>query len=98
MGLLHTALFLVLSQTVAVDRVPAGTSLDARLEASVQTATSDVGDPVFAVVTEPLRTAGKVVIPQGTRLVGGVETIEAASHSSAGRVRLAFREIEFPDG
>jgi len=98
MGLLQAALFLVLSQNVAVDRIPAGTSLQARLESSVQTATSDVGDPVFAVVTEPLRIAGKVVIPQGSRLVGRVETIEAASLSSAGRVRLAFREIQFPDG
>ena len=98
MGLLQTALFLVLSQAVTLDRIPAGTSLQARLESSVQTATSDVGDPVIAVVTEPLRNAGTVIIPQGSRLVGRVETIEPADRSTAGRVRLAFREIQFPDG
>ncbi len=34
----------------------------------------------------------------GSQLNGRVETIEAASQTSEGRVRLVFREIQFPDG
>jgi hypothetical protein len=78
--------------------VPAGTRVDARLESTVQTATSNSGDAIVAVVAEPIRAAGRIVVPEGSRLNGRVETIEAASRSSEGRVRLVFREIQFPDG
>jgi hypothetical protein len=39
-----------------------------------------------------------MVVPAGVRLNGRVETIEAATDASEGRVRLVFREIEFPGG
>src|SRR5262249_28305429 len=78
--------------------VPAGTRVDARLEAAIQTATANAGDPVVATVAEPIRAAGKIIVPQGSRLNGRVETIQPASRANEGRVRLAFREIEFSDG
>jgi hypothetical protein len=78
--------------------VPAGTPVEARLESSVQTATSNAGDDVQAVVTEPIRIAGRIAVPRGSRLNGRVETIEPATAASEGRVRLVFREIEFADG
>src|SRR5438067_10517285 len=79
-------------------KVPAGTHLVAKLESSVKTDTSEVGDNVVAVVTSPIRSADQIVVPQGSRLNGRIETIQAATPTSEGRVRLAFREIEFPDG
>jgi uncharacterized caspase-like protein len=78
--------------------VPAGTRVEARLESVIQTATSNTGDSVVAVLAEPVRAAGKIVVPQGSRLNGRVETIQAATRANEGRVRLAFREIAFPDG
>jgi hypothetical protein len=57
-----------------------------------------MGDAVIAVVTDPIRVESKVVVPQGSRLNGRVETIESATHTTEGRVRLVFREIELPDG
>jgi hypothetical protein len=78
--------------------VPAGTHLEAKLESSVKTASSEVGDNVVAIVTNPIRLADQIVVPRGSRLNGRVETIQAATPTSEGRVRLAFREIEFPDG
>jgi len=79
-------------------KVPAGTHLVAKLESSVKTDTSEVGDNVVAVVTSPIRSADQIVVPRGSRLNGRIETIQAATPTSEGRVRLAFREIEFPDG
>jgi hypothetical protein len=80
------------------EAVPAGTRLEARLETAVQTATSDIGDDVVAVFTRPLRLSGKVAVPEGSRLHGRVETIQAATRTNEGHVRLVFREIQFPDG
>ena len=83
---LLAALFLVQSQ------VPAGTSVTVRLQTTVKTETSQVGDEVVAVVSR------SVAVPQGSRLFGRVETIQPATRTGEGRVRLVFREIEFPDG
>jgi len=91
-------LFFLASQSAQSAFIPAGTRVDARLESAVQTATSNAGDAIVAVVAEPLRAAGRVIVPQGSRLNGRVETIQPASRNNEGRVRLAFREIEFPDG
>jgi hypothetical protein len=87
MGIISTFLVFVMAQSASI---PAGTPLEARLESSIQTAASSVGDRVTAIVTSP--------IPKGARLNGRVETIQPATQSSEGRVRLVFREIQLPDG
>jgi hypothetical protein len=87
MGIVPSFLILLITQSSAI---PAGTALEARLESSVQTAASAVGDRVTAVVTSP--------IPKGARLSGRIETIQPATQTSEGRVRLVFREIQLPDG
>jgi len=78
--------------------LPAGTGLDAKLESSVKTGSSEVGDNVVAVVASSVRAAGKVVVPQGSTLKGRVETVQPATRDAEGRVRLVFREIDLPDG
>ena len=78
--------------------LPAGTGLDAKLESSVKTGSSEVGDDVTAVVANPILAAGRVAVPRGTRLKGRVETVQPATRAAEGRVRLVFREIELPDG
>ena len=92
------ALLILFSQFGPSALVPAGTRVDARLESSVRTATSNTGDEIVAVVVEPLRAEGQIVVPQGSRLNGRVETIQPATTTNEGRVRLVFREIQFPDG
>jgi hypothetical protein len=78
--------------------VPAGTRLEVRLQSSVNTRTSGAGNEVLAVLTKPLVAGGVRVAPSGSRLHGRIETISAATQSSAGRVRIVFRELEFVDG
>jgi hypothetical protein len=98
MRILSVLLFMLICQAARAALIPAGTQVDARLETLIQTATSDAGDEILAVVVEPIRADGKVMVPAGARLNGRVETIEPATETNEGRVRLAFREIEFPDG
>src|SRR5215813_669915 len=95
-----TALSVLLPLLMGVQSglVPAGTRVDARLESMVQTATSNSGEAIVAIVAEPVRAGGRIVVPEGSRLNGRVETIEPASRTREGRVRLVFREIQFPGG
>jgi hypothetical protein len=95
MQVLPFVLILLLPQAT---KAPAGTRVEARLQSSINSNASKVGDEVVAVLVKPI-SAGKVgVIPQGSRLLGRVETIAAATESNEGRVRVVFREIELPDG
>jgi acetylornithine/succinyldiaminopimelate/putrescine aminotransferase len=90
--------FFLNSQSVEIPVIPAGTRVDARLESSVHTADSNVGDAIVAVVVEPIRAAGQIIVPQGSRLNGRVETIQPATSTNEGRVRLVFREIQLSNG
>ena len=78
--------------------VPAGTYIQAKLETTVKTATAEIGDEVGAELTRAVRAADKVVVPRGSRLYGRVETVQAGTRSNEGRIRLVFRQIQFPDG
>jgi hypothetical protein len=78
--------------------IPAGTPMTAKLERSVNTASSQQGDEVVAVVVKNVVHAGAVVVPEGSLLRGRVETIQPARRELEGRVRLLFREIEFMNG
>jgi hypothetical protein len=94
MALLSVFLFLMAQPALA----PAGTRLDAKLASTVKTRTSKAGDSVVAILAGPIRTGKDVVVPQGSRLNGRIETVAPGEPGAEGRVRLAFREIEFPDG
>jgi hypothetical protein len=98
MGAFSVVLLLLTAQGLTTSSIPAGTSVRARLESPVETATSNAGDAVVAIMTQPLRREGKIIVPEGSRLNGRVETVSSATQTSEGRVRLAFRDIQFPDG
>src|SRR5262245_10744921 len=70
--------------------IPAGAVITAKLESTVNTGSSQQGDEIMAAVVRGL--------PQGSRLRGRGEAIQAARPDAEGRVRLVFREIEFADG
>ena len=95
MGIISFLFVLVVPQGSVI---PAGTHVDARLEAAVKTESASVGDSVVAVLTKPVSAADTQVIPAGSRLHGRVETLQPATLTNAGRIRLVFREIQLPDG
>ena len=96
-GLSFVLLFLAADPAPA-PTVPAGTHLQAKLQSEVNTGRSKSGQSVVAVITSPLRASRTVVVPQGSRLNGRVETIQPATQVEEGRVRLVFRDLQFPDG
>jgi hypothetical protein len=90
--------FLLLGSQVHSAVIPAGTRVEATLQSAVQTASSNTGDAIGAVLAVPIRAGANIIVPQGSRLNGRIETIEPATSQSEGRVRLVFREIQLPDG
>jgi hypothetical protein len=96
--MLSVLLFFLAGQPPQSQLIPTGTAVEARLESSLDTATSSVGDMVLARVAKPVRVGGKTIIPEGSGLNGRVETIASATEAAEGRVRIVFREIQFPDG
>jgi hypothetical protein len=95
---LSFVVLLLAADPAPAPRVPAGTHLQAKLQSEVNTGRSKSGQSVVAVLTSPLRESKTVVVPQGSRLNGRVETIQPATHTEEGRVRLVFRDLQFPDG
>jgi hypothetical protein len=75
-------------------------SVHAVLTAGVTSATAKPGDPVQALVTEPVfDRSGELVVPQGSTLVGKVTTAKSArSLGRNGKLRFTFQQIRFPEG
>ncbi len=77
-----------------------GGTLEARLIASLDSATASEGEPVHAVLTQPLLDGGKrhVLLPEGTQLTGSVlRTRRAKSFGRNGALRFTFRDIAAPN-
>src|SRR5262249_14937571 len=78
---------------------PAGSSVHARLTTPLNSATSQQGDTVEAVVTQPLFDGDKLVLPQGSRIKGSVVQAHPARYMSRnGQLRMVFHELVLPDG
>jgi hypothetical protein len=95
---MYTRLLLSAALFLGQMSVPAGMPVEARLETTVNTATSRVGDEVLASLNRSMGSGSSVAVPRGSLLRGRVETIQAATADSEGRVRLVFREIQFAGG
>ncbi len=70
--------------------VPAGTMLSLMLDSTLASDVSEVEDPVRARLARPVMVDGMPAIPQGSRVLGTVTTVDA-SGKVKGRARLAFR-------
>ena len=75
-------------------------SVHALLTTGVSSATAKPGDPVRAVVVEPVYDRNKhLVVPQNSILVGKVTLAKAArSLDRNGKLRFAFQQVRFPPG
>jgi hypothetical protein len=75
-------------------------SVHALLTGEVSSASAKPGDPVRALVVEPVLDKDKeLVIPQGSMLVGHVTTAKSArSLARNGRLRFTFQQVQFPEG
>lgn len=75
-------------------------SVHALLTAGVTSASARPGDPVHALVVEPVYDKdGQLVVPQGSTLLGKVTTAkQARSLGRNGKLRFNFQQIRFPQG
>ena len=78
---------------------PSGTAVHAQLVTPLSSATAKKGDPVEAVITQPLFDSDRLVLPQGSRLKGSVLQVHAARRLGRnGQLRIAFHELRLPSG
>ena len=75
-------------------------SVHALLTRDLTSARAKSGDPVQALVVEPVFDKDKqVVVPQGSTLIGKVTSARAArSLGRNGKLRFTFQQVQFPEG
>lgn len=93
------SLILTASLALAQTALPTGTAVKMKLETTLATFSSKVGDPFSARVTEPLMMDGKVVIPIGTTVEGRV-TKSTEPRRIAGRPTIGIfpQNLILPNG
>jgi hypothetical protein len=87
-------------QMAAIGALPTDDHIvHALLLTAVSSATAKKGDSVEAVITEPFYVDNRLILPQGTRLLGPVlETRPARKFQRNGELRISFREVVPPGG
>jgi hypothetical protein len=80
--------------------LPPGSVVHARLITPLTSATSQKGEAVQAVISQPvLDGAHHLILPQGSRLTGTVSQVQPAGHMKKnGQLRIRFQELTQPDG
>jgi hypothetical protein len=95
------------SATTSAPEIPAAIpghpevwSVRALLTGELTSATAKPGDPVQALVVEPVYDKDRLlVVPQGSVLVGKVTTSKSArSLGRNGKLRFTFQQVRFPQG
>jgi hypothetical protein len=78
---------------------PTGSVVNARLETELSSATAKTGDPVEAVITEPLVASNHLILPEGSVIKGSVMQVSPARRLGRnGQLRILFREVAPPNG
>jgi len=78
---------------------PTGSVVHARLETALSSATAKQGDPVEAVITEPLVASNHLILPEGSVIKGSVVQVAPARRLGRnGQLRILFREVAPPNG
>jgi len=79
--------------------IPEGTMVQARLMTPLNSLSTQKGAEVEAVLSRPLVSDGKLILPQGSLLKGSVVQVQPARHwKHNGQLRFVFRELVLPNG
>ena len=86
--------------TARLYSVPTGTRFRVRMNETINSKTASVGDSFTATVTEPVySSAGVVVIPNGSTVVGRVDSVvRAKKGGDPGSISASFVEVRLPNG
>src|SRR6202011_335398 len=78
---------------------PSGSVVHAILVTPLGSAQSKKGDPVEAVITQPLLVSDHLFLPEGSRLKGSVLPVQPARRLSRnGHLRIVFHQVVPPSG
>jgi hypothetical protein len=78
---------------------PTGSVVHARLETGLSSATAKGGDPVEAMITEPLVASNHLILPEGSMIRGSVMQVAPARRLGRnGQLRILFRAVSPPNG
>jgi hypothetical protein len=78
---------------------PSGSAVHARLVTPLNSSTSKKGDPVEALITEPLVVSDHLILPEGSVIRGSVMQVQPARRLARnGQLRILFHEVAPPDG
>lgn len=78
---------------------PTGSVVHAQLESELSSATAKKGDPVEAVMTEPLVASDHLILPQGSVIKGSVLQVARARRLGRnGQLRILFKQVAPPNG
>jgi hypothetical protein len=84
---------------VSAGDLPAGTVLEARLSGATGSRVSHSGDPIEATIIAPVTVQGRILVPQGSRLLGSITDATALGlglkHTTAS-IRYAFHTLLLP--
>jgi hypothetical protein len=79
--------------------IPEGTMVHAQLMTLLNSASTQKGAEVEAVLSRPLVNDGKLILPQGSVLKGSVVQVRPARHwKHNGELRFVFRDLVLPNG
>jgi hypothetical protein len=79
--------------------IPEGAMVYARLMTPLNSASTQKGADVEAVLSRPLVNDGKLIVPQGSVLKGSVVQVQPARHwKHNGQLRFVFRDLVLPNG
>jgi hypothetical protein len=84
----------------AVFTVPANERIRVRLEGDLSSKTARVGDTFETRVTEQVYSSnGTLVIPEGSRIIGRVDSVQAARKGGKpGSIDVSFTSVRLPNG
>ena len=78
---------------------PSGSLVHAWLTTPLNSATSKKGDPVEAVINQPLMVSDQLFLPEGSRLKGAVLEVRPARRLGRnGQLRITFHQVVPPSG
>src|SRR5512142_3410890 len=90
---------LLLPVAVSALELPAGTVLEARLSGPTGSRISHTGDPIEATIIAPVSVEGRILVPQGSRLLGSITNATALGlglkHATAS-IGYAFHTLLLP--
>jgi hypothetical protein len=78
---------------------PSGSVVHAWLATPLSSATTGKGDPVEAIISQPLVVSDHLFLPEGSRIRGSVLQVRPARRFGRnGQLRIAFHEVVRPNG